>query len=88
MSTHDYGRAIEYFERAARLDGGQIPVFHELSDLYLQLKQNDKVCTCLLDHPLVDHDFHTHAVGTCLGRSSARDGAGCVQVSRGGRIPG
>ena len=43
MSTHDYARAIEYFERAARLDGGQVAVFQELSDLYLLLKQWDKV---------------------------------------------
>ncbi len=41
VATHDYARAVQYYEAAIKADRGKLYLFHELADLYLQLKLYD-----------------------------------------------
>jgi len=47
VTTHDYSRALEYYENAIKADGAKLQLFHELAELYLQLKKyEDSIRVC------------------------------------------
>eukprot|EP00455_Lapot_gusevi_P005051 TRINITY_DN12130_c0_g1_i2.p1 TRINITY_DN12130_c0_g1~~TRINITY_DN12130_c0_g1_i2.p1 ORF type:complete len:563 (-),score=156.42 TRINITY_DN12130_c0_g1_i2:36-1724(-) len=50
VTTHDYFRAVNYYENAVRADPSKTALFHDLIDLYLQLNQYQEAGRALTDH--------------------------------------
>mmetsp|Transcript_26568 Transcript_26568/g.85189 ORF Transcript_26568/g.85189 Transcript_26568/m.85189 type:complete len:1185 (+) Transcript_26568:168-3722(+) len=49
ITTHDYRKAVDYYERAVQSDPSNLPMQHELAELYFKLKRFDHAQRVLSD---------------------------------------
>lgn len=65
VATHDYSRAVEYYETAAKGDPSKIYLFHELAELNLQLRKFDDAKR-VLDEALHGYKRNPDDIYNCM----------------------